>query len=117
MEHLISFESGQSLLLRVGIGATLTIVAVPAPQGSVLDSAAFYVTDDVFAIQVNEGIVFILTGLLVAVIPLCSQLNTTFAWEINPVIYILDVSIEYSVYLSLRKIFCCSLLRSGIGFS
>lgn len=67
--------------------------------------------------QVNEEFIFVLTGLLVAVIPLCSQLNKTFAREINLVIYVLGLAIEYSVYLLLRKMVCCSLLRSGMGFS
>lgn len=82
-----------------------------------LDGAAFCVTGDVFAIQVNQEFVFILTGLLVAEIPLCSQLNKTFAWGINVVIYVLGLSIEYSVYLLLRKMLCSSLLTSGIGCS
>lgn len=67
---LISFEPGQSLLLRVSPGTTLTISAVPAPQ-------AFCGTGDVFAIQVNAEFIFVLTGLLVAMIPLCSQLSKT----------------------------------------
>lgn len=62
----------------------MTIVAVSAPQRTaVLDSAAFRVTGDVFAVQANENFIFALPGLLVAVIPLCSQLNKVFAREIN----------------------------------
>ena len=76
IQCLIAFETGQSLMLSVITGTTLTIRGCCTLSSGrfrllwrlrcerVLDSSAFYVTGHVLAIQVNEEFIFVLSSLL-----------------------------------------------------